>query len=148
VGVRHNSGVVRAISGPKFVAAEFGGLLTPSVGRVWIPVALAALSLGMSACQEATHVSVVNGCEVPIEVDARDEKDPAALGYKLHWRSVKPGDTVRAGDHPKPLRRLFLFIRLEGSDDVPPPHEVDASALQHSGDDKVTLVIAGALCPG
>jgi hypothetical protein len=119
------------------------------VSRSVTVVVAAVAAVGSTACQTLTKVSVLNRCGRTIEAEISDVADPVAQGYDLDWTSIPAGERARLGKTTDPVKKVFVWVRTEGSGIVPAPVQFDRSDLQFPADEKRSAIvsIAGDLCP-
>jgi hypothetical protein len=105
--------------------------------------------IGLSACQDVIKFSVQNRCSDQIEVDVHDVADPIALGYQLHWTQLPAGSSGSNREVPDSPHRLYVWVRPNGSVEVPSPNAFDPADLASpaAGERRAVAVIEGDLCP-
>lgn len=106
-------------------------------------LACAGLMAGCVIGDPGVGVDVENRCANSFEASIDDVRSPTVF----HWGRVEPGERGAGRLFAAPVRRVYLWVRVPGSDVVPEPVVLGPEDLVMEGEERAVLVIEGELCP-
>jgi hypothetical protein len=110
---------------------------------------LVAFTFALASCQSATEIRIANACDVAIEADVSDVRDPVDHGYGHDWKSVASGASEYMGSTSEASEAVFVWVRAVGSESVPEPlrEVINPTGRSQDAEDVVTITIPPEECP-